>query len=42
MSRCGADVFVAGTSSLYAKGASLAQNYEKLRQAIAAGKGRTV
>lgn len=42
MSRCGADVFVAGTSSLYAKGAGLAQNYEKLRRAIAAGKGHAV
>lgn len=39
MSQCGADVFVAGTSSLYAKGNDLAQNYEKLRRAIAEGKG---
>ena len=27
------------TSSLYAKGNDLAQNYEKLRRAIAEGKG---
>lgn len=40
MSRCGANVFVAGTSSLYAPGASLAQNNARLRRAIRRGRER--
>lgn len=34
MRLCGADIFVAGTSSLYAKDGALEENYRRLRKAI--------
>lgn len=34
MSRAGADIFVAGSSSVFAKGATLTENTEKLRNLI--------
>lgn len=40
MSRAGANVFVAGTSSLYSKGHTLSDNYTALMSAIIAGRER--
>jgi ribulose-phosphate 3-epimerase len=34
MSRAGANIFVAGTSSLYAKGSSLEENIARMRKSI--------
>lgn len=42
MRRAGANIFVAGTSSLYAKEGSLEENYQKLRCSIAQGEDRVV
>ena len=39
MRRAGANIFVAGTSSLYAAEGTLEENYQKLRRSIYAGGG---